>query len=444
MKRNRWQLLLLLLVALAFALAACGGDDDDEEAGGDGDTTAEGGGATGGTVSILSLWGGAERDAFQKVLDGFTQETGIQTKYESARDFEPVIRTRLAAGNPPDMAIVPRPGVMVSLAQEGSLKSLEDLGIDESAVQESYSQAWIDLGTVDDQIYGIAAKANSKSVVWFNPATLQELGIEPPETWDDLLAATQEIQQGGGALKPWAVGAKDSWTLTDWFENIYARTAGPEMYEQLFSGELEFTDQSVKDAIAEMSKVLNEDTLPGGVQGALGTAFVDSIGQVFGTNPRAALYMEGGFVGGIALGDVNPELVAGETIDFVPFPTINEEHGSPLVGGGDLAVAFNDSDQTKQLMEYLMTKEAGETWAATGAIVSPNKSVEISTYPNELTQKEAEQVVNAEVFRFDGSDLLPGALANDWGALLQNAIRNPNQVDGLLEDFQSQAEGEFE
>jgi ABC-type glycerol-3-phosphate transport system substrate-binding protein len=443
MKRNRWQLLLLLLVALAFALAGCGGDDDEEGGGGDGDTTAEGGGAAGGgTVSILSLWGGAEREAFQKVLDGFTQETGIQTKYESARDFEPVIRTRLAAGNPPDMAIVPRPGVMVALAQEGSLKSFEDLGIDESVVSDNYSQAWIDLGTVDDQIYGIAAKANSKSVVWFNPSSLQELGIEPPETWDELLAATDKIREGG-AKKPWAVGAKDSWTLTDWFENIYVRQAGPEMYEQLFSGELEFTDQSVKDALTEMTKVLNNENLPGGVQAALGTAFTDSIGQVFGKNPKAELYMEGGFVGGIAIGDVNPDLVPGETIDFVPFPTINEEHGSPLVGGGDLAVAFNDSDGAKQLMEYLMTKEAGETWAATGAIVSPNKSVDISVYPNELTQKEAEQVVNAEVFRFDGSDLLPGALAEDWGALLQNVIRNPNQMDRQLEDFQSTAEGEF-
>ena len=49
-------------------------------------------------------------------------------------------------------------------------------------------------------------------------------------------------------MKPWSLGAKDSWTLTDWFENVYARTAGPDKYNQLFSGELPFTDPTVKTA----------------------------------------------------------------------------------------------------------------------------------------------------------------------------------------------------
>ncbi len=38
------------------------------------------------------------------------------------------------------------------------------------------------------------------------------------------------------------VGAKDSWTLTDWFESIYLRQAGPDKYDKLFSGEIAFTD----------------------------------------------------------------------------------------------------------------------------------------------------------------------------------------------------------
>src|SRR3990172_901048 len=43
-------------------------------------------------VTVLSLWGGSEQEAFQKVLDGFTASTGIPTQYEQARDFLPVLR----------------------------------------------------------------------------------------------------------------------------------------------------------------------------------------------------------------------------------------------------------------------------------------------------------------------------------------------------------------
>jgi alpha-glucoside transport system substrate-binding protein len=415
---------LVLVLVLAIGAAACGGGDGETEEGT-------------GTVSVLSLWGGGEQEAFQKVLDAFTQETGIQTKYESARDFLPVIRSRLAAGNPPMVAIIPRPGIVSDLATEGSLISLEDLGLEPDTINENYSEAWTDLTTVDDTVYGVVAKANSKSTIWYRPQTFQEQGIEIPQTWDDLTAATEKLGT------PWALGAKDSWTLTDWFENIYVRTAGPDKYEQLFSGELDFTDQSVKDALTQMTEILNEETVVGGIDAALGRTFVDGIGQVYSTKPSAELYMEGGFVGGIALADVNPDLEPGTEIDFFPFPTIDEAHGNPLVGGGDITAAFVNNEDVKELIEYLASPEAGRIWVSTGAIVSPNKGVTPDAYPNDLVRKEAEQVTSAEVFRFDGSDLLPGALGEDWGTLLQTVLKNPGSMDSELASFQQNAEGAF-
>src|SRR5215211_1009789 len=309
MRRFRLGLALAAVAAgLVFALAACGGDDD--EGGGSGES--------GGTVSVLSLWGGSEKEAFDKVLAKFTADTGIKTQYETARDFLPVIRSRLAAGNPPSMAIVPRPGIVKELAGDGSLKSMDDLGIDADKINENYSEAWTDLTTFDDETWGIVAKANSKSTVWYDPARLK---ATPPTTWNGLLALTKKLKSEGKT--PWAVGAGDGWPLTDWFESIYLYQSGPEKYQQLFDGDIPFNDQSVKDALTEMFKVLSNQNLPGGVEGALGTPFVDSIGQVFGTKPKAELYYEGGFVGGIATGQVNPKLQPGKTIDFFQFPKFN-------------------------------------------------------------------------------------------------------------------------
>jgi ABC-type glycerol-3-phosphate transport system substrate-binding protein len=315
------------------------------------------------------------------------------------------------------------------------------MGITSAYMKARYGPAWITLGTVNGRLYGVAAKANSKSVVWYRPDQFKKYGVKPAKTWAQLLALTKKLKSKGAT--PWAAGAKDSWTLTDWFENVYARTAGPAKYQGLFTGKVKFTDRTVAAAIRQMLQILNNKYLAGGVQGALGTAFVDGIGRVFGANARAQLYMEGGFVGGIAIQQVNTKLKAGKTINFFPFPTINPAHGSPLVGGGDLAAAFKDNADVRSFLRYISSAEAGRIWVSTGAIVSPNKQVKGSAYPNLLVRAEAKQVAGAKVFRFDGSDLLPGTLADDWGALLQNAMQKPGNIGKLLSDYQKKAAKEF-
>jgi alpha-glucoside transport system substrate-binding protein len=432
--RRRWLLPFAACAALALALVGCGGDD------GGGGGTAKGDGQ----LTVFSLWGGSEQEAFQKVLTQFTKNTGIKTKYESARDFLPVIRTRLAAGNPPEVAIIPRPGVVAELARDDSLIPLEDMGLDPDKINQNYSDTWTSLATVDDKLYGVVAKANSKSVIWYKPASFQQNGFQIPKTWDELMTITEKYKSMG--KNPWAVGAQgrdNSWTLTDWFENIYARQAGKDNYTKLFNGDLAFNDQTVKDALNTMTSVVNDKYVAGGIDTALGIGFVDGIGRVFGKKPVAEMYMEGGFVGGIALGQVNTSLKAGTDIDFFPWPEIKPENGNPLVGGGDVASAFVNDEDAAKLIEYLSTPEAGDIWVSTGAIASPNEGVQASDYPNELVSKEAEQIKSAESFLFDGSDLLPGTLGQEFGTLLQQIVKNPDSMNSLLDVYQAGAEKAF-
>jgi alpha-glucoside transport system substrate-binding protein len=428
---KRWAALVAVLLLAVGTATGCGG-------GGGGGGTKEGTG----TITIFSLWGGSEQEAFQKVLTQFTKDTGIKTKYESARDFLPVIRTRLAADNPPMMAIIPRPGFVAELANDDVLISLDDLGLDADAINENYSNTWTKLTTIDDTVYGVVAKANSKSTVWYKPNSFQENGFQVPKTWDELLDITKKYKAKGET--PWAAGAQgddNSWTLTDWFEQIYARQAGPDKYTQLFeTGEVKFNDQSVKDAVNEMVKIVNDQYMAGGIDTVLGISFVDSIGRVFGKNPKAEMLYEGGFVGGIAIGEVNTSLKPGEDIDFFEFPQIDPAQSVDVVGGGDVAAAFVNNEDVAKLMDYLATPEAGEIWVSTGAIASPNEAVPESAYPNELVKKEARELKEAKSFLFDGSDLLPGTLGQNFGTLLQNIVKNPGDMDKLLNDYQAEAE----
>jgi alpha-glucoside transport system substrate-binding protein len=398
-----------------------------------------------GSIEVLSLWGGSEKDAFLKVTAAFTKQTGIKVEYTSARDFIPEVRTRLAAGNPPDIGILPRPGYIGTLAKQGALKTLSSLGLSNSAMAANYSAGWLKLGSSGGKLYGVPAKANSKSVIWYKPNSFKKYKFKIPKTWNQLLAITKKYKAKG--LVPWSVGAGPSqsqWTLTDWFENIYARTAGPAKYQALFTGKLKFTDPSVANAARIMTQIINNKYVLNGVQGVLGQSFVGSITDVFGTSPKAQLFFEGGFVGGIALSkDVNPSLKPGVSINSFPWPTIKASLDHPVVGAADFAAAFKDNADVRAFLKYISTGAAGSIWVSTGAVTSPNKKVPAKSYPSILARGEAKQLATAKTFLFDGSDLLPGAFGDTWGFALQDVIQKPGNIKSILSTFQNKIQGQF-
>jgi len=419
-----------------LVLAACGGGDDPGD-GGDADVP-EGDGS----IVVTSLWGGTEEAAFQAVLDAFTAATDIEATYEANRtDYATVLRTRIQGDNPPDVAIIPGIGTLRSLARDGSLISLADLGIAQADIEGNYAPGILDVGVVDDELYGIMVKLNSKATIFYSPERFDEMGVAPAETWDDLLALTEDIKAAGET--PWSLGAGDSWTLTDWFEIVYLKMHGTDAYDTLFSPEGDWTDDTVQASIDKMLEILNEENVDAGIDGSLSTLFVDAIGKVFSTSPSAELYYGGGFVGGIATGaDVNPDLAGqeGTAIDWFPFPTIDGNGEGLVTYGGDVMAALVADSDVAEFMEYLTTAEAGQVWAEGGTIISPIVEVDTSVYPTSLIQAEAEQVTSAEAVRFDGSDLLPGT---DLGALLQSALRGEDMTS-LLEEFQTQTSSAWE
>ena len=215
-----------------------------------------------GTVSVMAVWTGAEQDSFQAVVDAFNETyPDVTVTYNSAGDQLPtVLGTAVEGGNPPDVAVVPQPGLMNEYAERGELVPLD---FARDTVDANYSPDWVTLGSFDDQFYGLVFKGANKSTIWYNVNVLTDAGItEPPASWDELLSAADTVSASG--VPAWSVAGADGWTLTDWFENVYLRTAGPEMYDQLAAHEIPWTDQSVVDALTTLQGVFeNKDNIAG-------------------------------------------------------------------------------------------------------------------------------------------------------------------------------------
>jgi len=367
----------------------------------------------------------------------FEQDTGIDVVVESVgRDLPAVLVTRLAAGNPPDVAAMPNPGQMKEFAGQGALIALNGI-VD---LSES-SAAFVDLASLDDQVYGLFISADLKSLVWYNPKAFAAKGYEVPTSWPALIALCNKIVADGGT--PWALGmesgAASGWVGTDWVEDIMLRTAGPDVYDKWVDHEISWTDPRVKKAFEYFGQIVNAPGyLYGGATGALTIFFGDSPNALFTDPAGAYMHRQATFIQSF-IKTANPALVAGADYDVFPFPAISPIFGNPLLGAGDLISAFNDTPEVRALLTYLASAKAQEIWCAALGKLAINTTVDPSIYPDPITAKAAGMLAEAETFRFDGSDLMPAAVGAGtfWTGVLDYVSGIP--LETVLEAIEASA-----
>ena len=387
-------------------------------------------------LTVFSDWTGADQSNMEQIVAAFAKQSGIQVELSGTTDFLPVLQTRIASGNAPMVAIVPRPGVISDFVTQGLAKPLDSLGVD---LAGNYNQGVTDLGSVNGKPYGLIVKANDKSLVYYNPKRVP--GNPKQATWNDFKALLD--QRAATGIKPLVISEKDGWTFGDWFENIYMRMAGPDKYQQLFTGKLPFTDASVTAALQEMMAVLrNEKYVTGGLQVAQSTGYNDGLAMVFGTKPTGDFYLEGGFTTLVVTSSVNTAIKPGEDMGFFPLPAIDSAVGDQTELGADFAMAFSDNDATKAFMQFLAKPETANMWAAM-SVISPNKNVDASKFPNTLISQEASLIAGAKSARFDGTDQMPGDLGGAWEQTLQGIYADPTQLDSLVKSYQDHASTVF-
>ncbi|MHA7862233.1 ABC transporter substrate-binding protein [Tessaracoccus sp. Y36] len=462
---NRSRQHVAALAALGMAsvalLSACGNGDTEPTAGTDGGSTvasespagespassespsgSESAAAdlSGTTLNVVAAWSGAEQANFEAVLQQFEDATGASVTYTSFGDNGPTyISGQLEGGTPPNVAVVGQPALMQQLAADGSIMPLSDDV--KAAVEENYSQSWLDLGSVDGELYGVWFKAANKSTMWYNADLWSEAGADPAaaEDWEGFLEQLGLIRDAGYAGI--SVGADVGWPLTDWFENVYLRTAGPEMYDQLANHEIPWTDPSVKEALDVLAQLWGTDLVQ---EGGAQRGFPESITEVFGADPQAGTVYEGDFVAGVITEDGNSTV--GENALFFDFPSVNGSEAA-VVGGGDVAIQFTDDEATNALMAYLASPEAASVWVPLGGLTSPNNGVDTSLYPDDTSRQIAEALVGAEAFRFDMSDLTPSAFGGTQGqGFWQEMItfyENPSDVDGTMQRLEAAASSAY-
>ena len=417
--------LLPIFLSLVI-LAACGGGEAEDGIG---------------NVNVIHQWvSGGEPESFRSVVAPWEELKGGRVDDLGTRDIVAIVTARVEGGNPPDMGVLAAPGTMQKFAREGKLVAL-DTFLDMPRIRNEYSQAWVDLCTVDDKLYCIVYKAANKSTVWYDPGTFAEVGAEVPTTWDEMIALSDQLVSDG--IHPWSIGVESGgasgWPGTDWIAQIVLSESGPAVYDQWVTHEIPWTDSRIKSAWEKFGQIaLTEGYVPGQADFILSTNFVPAAYLLYESPPKAGMYFLGSFTQSF-IEDQFPDQLIEEDYSFFPFPAIDPQYKGSVTGGADLLVMFNDTEATRSLMEYLSTAAAQQIWVSRGGFVSTNNQVSLDNYPDPLAAKVARQLTAAQVFRFDADDIWGGELqAAFWKGIL-DYIQDPSKLDSILQGIEAVA-----
>ena len=275
-----------------------------------------------------------------------------------------------------------------------------------------YTQDWQNYGTVDGQIWGAPFGASVKSFVWYSPKMFKDNGWEIPTTWDQLLALSDTIAATG--IKPWCVGfesgAATGWPGTDWIEDIMLRTAGPEAYLKWVANELKFDSPEVRAAFDEAAKILKNDKYVNGGYGDVKSIPVDA-------------FQEGGLP---ILKGKCAHAQAGVLLQLVLAQGHDGCSGRRrvrvLLPGQRRQARPRRRRDRRPVQRRAAGAVGGSLPVLAGLRQPPDRGLQLrhgehedrrGGYANPINKLSAEIIADPQtVFRFDASDLMPGAVGS--------------------------------
>ena len=370
------------------------------------------------TLTIFGPWRGDDETLVQNVLEYFREATGAEVKYSSSENYEQQIVIDTQAGSPPNIAVLPQPGLLADLASKGQLVPLGDEAA--AFIKDNYGagESWVKLGSYKDKdgaskFFAFPFKADLKSLVWYSPENFKDAGYNIPKTMEELLALSDQIVKDGG--KPWCIGlgsgGATGWPATDWVEDLMQRTQSPDVYDKWVTNEVKFSDPAVVAAIELFGSFAKNDAyVDGGAAGVASTDFRDSPKGLFATPPKCYMHRQASFIPSFF--PEGTKLGEGADADFFYFPpyAAKPELGRPVLGAGTLFAITKDSKAARAFINFLEMPLAHELWMAQSGFLTPLKTVNQDAYANDTLKKEGEILTSATTFRFDGSDLMPGKI----------------------------------
>jgi multiple sugar transport system substrate-binding protein len=222
--------------------------------------------------------------------------------------YKTQIRNFLTA-NPPDVANWYAGNRMLPYVEAGLFEDISDVWEDPVFDDLESTKGAM---TLNDAQWGVPYTYYQWGV-YYRQDVYEEQGVEVPTDWESFKAACQTLLDAD--IKCFTIGTKALWPAAGWFDYLNMRTNGYDFHMALTAGEVEWTDDRVRQTFANWRELLD--------MGAFiddHTAYTWQEALPFMVQGDAAAYLMGNF----AVAPMRDAGLTDEQIGFYQFPAIAE------------------------------------------------------------------------------------------------------------------------
>lgn len=342
-------------IVLLASVAACGSSGPSGSGGG--------GGGEGGTGQVWALQDTTLNPIEEASIERFNEQS-------EAGDFELATfgndpykqRLRTAIGSPqaPDLFFNWGGGNLKEYVDAGTVEDLTPLLDENPELRDAFLPSVLAGAELDGANYGLPMRGMQPVVLFYNKSVLDAAGVEVPETWDDLLAAVDQLKAAN--VTPIALAGNQAWTELMWAEYLLDRVGGPQVFQNIRDGvEGDWSQPAVLEAMTMLKELID--------RGGFGTEFA-SVGYDVGgastilAQGDAGFHLMGSWEFVNQLGQ-SPDFVEAGDLGWAPFPAVTGGEGDPsnLVGNvSNFYSLTTDSDNKEAAEEFLSTALTDETY----------------------------------------------------------------------------------
>lgn len=351
---------------------------------------------SGGGATYWFLSGPPQEGIRQGAVDRFNEanpDTKITTTTFQNDPYKTKIKTAIGAGQAPTIIWGWGGGGLRTWVEAGQVEDLTSWFEQNPKVKDKLIQSSFGPATIDGKIYAMPCETVEPIVLYYNKKVFDDVGVEPPQSWDDIMALVPKFNAKN--IAPFSLGGQSRWTNMMWLEFLFDRIGGSEVFQAVFDGEKDaWSNPAAITALTKMQELINAK---GFIEGFSSITADSNADQALLYTGKAAMMLHGSWSYGIQK-EQGGDFVSSGALGYMNFPPVEGGTGDPsdTVGnpGQYLAISAKASAEEKEVAKKFFTTgvlddQEVKDWIESGGVPIL-----------EGTQKELSASTNADFVSF--------------------------------------------
>jgi raffinose/stachyose/melibiose transport system substrate-binding protein len=286
--------------------------------------------------------------------------------------YKTKIKTAIGAGESPTIIYGWGGGTLRSYVAGGQVDDLTPFFEANPAVKNRLFPTAFAPATVDGKIYAMPAEAVQPIILFYNKEVFDNVGVQPPQTWGDIMDLVPKFNAKG--IAPFSLGGQSRWTEMMWLEFLFDRIGGPEVFAAAYDGEPNaWSNPAAIDALTKTQDLIRAD---GFVRGFSSITADSNADQALLYTGKAAMMLHGSWTYGPMSTD-GGDFVSSGKLGYMNFPPVDGGKGDPSDTLGNpaqyLSIYSKASDEQKEVAKKffstaILSPEEVKQWISIGSV----------------------------------------------------------------------------